>query len=181
MTEDLVDISRTLAEQLLADELPRRWRHVQGVARRAAELADGLNPSEQSTLVAAAWLHDIGYTPVLALTGFHPLDGARFLTGEEFPPAVVQLVAYHSGADVEADERHLLSELATFPEPPRDLLRRLTAADMTTSPDGDPVNPRFRIKEILARYEPEHPVHRAVTRSGPDLIATAEDITAHLG
>lgn len=157
VTDDLVDTARNLAEQLLAEELPRRWRHVTGVASRARELADGLTASEQSTLLAAAWLHDIGYSPAIARTGFHPLDGARCLAGEELPPAVVQLVAYHSGAEVEADERHLLSELAIFPEPPRHLLRRLTAADMTASPDGDPVNPRFRIKEILDRYEPEHP------------------------
>jgi len=31
------------------------------------------------TLVCADWLHDIGYAPALVATGFHPLDGARFL------------------------------------------------------------------------------------------------------
>jgi hypothetical protein len=30
-------------------------------------------------LVAAAWLHDIGYAPELAKTGFHPLDGSAAL------------------------------------------------------------------------------------------------------
>ena len=29
--------------------------------------------------MAAAWLHDIGYAEELLDTGFHPLDGARFL------------------------------------------------------------------------------------------------------
>lgn len=180
MPDDLVEAARSLAELTLAAVLPRRWRHVQGVARRAVELADGLNSSDRDTLLAAAWLHDIGYAPLIAVTGFHPLDGANYLTGEEFPPVVTQLVAYHSGAEVEADERHLLSALLTFPEPPIELLRRRTAADMTTSPDGELVNPRFRIKEILVRYEPDHPVHRAVTRSGPALVATAEDVTAQL-
>ena len=33
-------------------------------------------------LVAAAWLHDIGYAPELVETGFHPLDGARYLRRE---------------------------------------------------------------------------------------------------
>ncbi|HEX3192303.1 MAG TPA: hypothetical protein VHS30_21235 [Streptosporangiaceae bacterium] len=28
---------------------------------------------------AAAWLRDIGYTPGLAVTGLHALDGARYL------------------------------------------------------------------------------------------------------
>ena len=52
---------------------------------------------------------------------------------------------------------------------------------MSTSPDGLPIDPRFRIREILVRYEPEHPVHRAVTRSGPDLIAVAEAVAAEVG
>jgi HD superfamily phosphodiesterase len=30
-------------------------------------------------LVAACYLHDIGYALALARGGFHPLDGARFL------------------------------------------------------------------------------------------------------
>ena len=32
-------------------------------------------------LVAAAVLHDVGYAPTVALTGFHPLDDARYLAG----------------------------------------------------------------------------------------------------
>jgi len=180
MPVDMADMARSLAQKLLAQELPRRWHHVQGVARRAAELSADLTSSDRDLFFAAAWLHDIGYAPTLALTGFHPLDGARFLASEEFDPLVVQLVAHHSSAAVEADERHLLTDLAGFPEPPPELLRRLTAADMSTSPDGDPVDPRFRIREILARYEPEHPVHRAVLRSGPDLITTADEVAKRL-
>ncbi len=34
---------------------------------------------DQQTLVVAAYLHDIGYAPSLAIEGFHPLDGARFV------------------------------------------------------------------------------------------------------
>lgn len=30
-------------------------------------------------LVAAAWLHDLGYTPEAAKSRFHPLDGALHL------------------------------------------------------------------------------------------------------
>ena len=176
MEDDLVDAARALAEDLLGQVLPRRWRHVQGVARQAREFSAGLTPADRSVLVASAWVHDIGYAPTLAATGFHPLDGARFLAGEEFDPHVVQLVAYHSAAEIEADERHLVSELVSFPQPPAELLRRLTAADMRTSPDGEPVDPRFRIREILVRYEPEHPVHRAVSRSGPNLIAITEAV-----
>lgn len=63
-----------LAESLLSTELPRRWAHSQGVAGRARELSLILGP-EAELLESAAVLHDIGYSPRLTSTGFHPLDG----------------------------------------------------------------------------------------------------------
>ncbi len=44
-------------------------------------------------LVAAAWLHDIGYAPEVTDTGFHPLDGARYLVGLGIAERVVNLWA----------------------------------------------------------------------------------------
>jgi HD superfamily phosphodiesterase len=67
-----------LAQTLLQDSLPRRWAHVQGVAAQAHSLAPVLG-NDADLLEAAAWLHDIGYAPGLVATGFHPLDGARYL------------------------------------------------------------------------------------------------------
>ena len=77
--EAVIDVSgaQELAEAKLAVSLPRRWRHVRSVARRARWVAKELSLSDD--LVAAAWLHDIGYAPELVETGFHPLDGARYL------------------------------------------------------------------------------------------------------
>jgi hypothetical protein len=141
-------------------------------------LAEGLPDADRDTLVAAAWLHDVGYVPDLAHTGFHPLDGARFLQAERFPTVIVDLVAYHSGALFEAHERGLVDELSDFVAPPDDLLRRLTAADMTTGPNGARVSARARIAEILTRYPSNDPVHRAVARSGPSLIEVVEQIDA---
>ena len=72
------DVVQELAESKLAEALPRRWQHVQAVAAQAAWLA--VIPSVAGdALVAAAWLHDIGYAPDLVDVGFHPIDGARFL------------------------------------------------------------------------------------------------------
>jgi HD superfamily phosphodiesterase len=62
------DDAARLAEKMLAAELPRRWRHVRSVARRARWTAKQLSLSED--LVAAAWLHDIGYASDLVETGF---------------------------------------------------------------------------------------------------------------
>ena len=67
-----------LARALLQEPLPRRWAHVRGVAARARGLASVLG-ADADLLEAAAWLHDIGYTPGLAATGLHALDGARYL------------------------------------------------------------------------------------------------------
>ena len=67
-----------LARTLLAETLPRRWSHVQGVAARARALAPSLG-ADAELIEAAAWLHDIGYLPELADTGLHGLDGARYL------------------------------------------------------------------------------------------------------
>ena len=97
--------ARDLAERYLADVLPRRWMHVRSVARRARWVAARLSLS--ADLVAAAWLHDVGYAPELVETGFHPLDGARHLRGVGVDGQVVSLVAYHSCAEIEADVRGL--------------------------------------------------------------------------
>jgi hypothetical protein len=66
------------AEELLAP-LGDRWAHVQGVVRQAQEVAAILPTEEREVLVAAAYLHDLGYAPALVETGFHALDGARTL------------------------------------------------------------------------------------------------------
>ena len=88
-----VEDAAALAQTSLARALPRRWRHVQSVASRAGRVAKALCLPED--LVAAAWLHDIGYAPELVETGFHPLDGARYLRRLGTDRRVVSLVAYH--------------------------------------------------------------------------------------
>lgn len=62
----------------LANALPRRWSHVQSVADGAERIA-GIADGDAELLVTAAVLHDVGYAPDVATTGFHPLDGARYL------------------------------------------------------------------------------------------------------
>ncbi|MFE7976729.1 HD domain-containing protein [Streptomyces shenzhenensis] len=98
-------------------------------------------------LVAAATLHDVGYASRLAATGFHPLDGARFFR-DEYGAAerLVRLVANHSFALVEAEERGLREVLgADFPllkEPI--LVDALVYCDMTTTPNGGRTTARDR-------------------------------------
>ncbi|GGV75649.1 hypothetical protein GCM10010228_39610 [Streptomyces massasporeus] len=97
----LAEWAYPLAESLLAEPLPRRWKHCLGVAERARTIALVLD-QDADLLEAAAVLHDIGYAPDLAKTGFHPLDGARYLRDVAGADnRVINLVAHHSCAWME--------------------------------------------------------------------------------
>ena len=135
-----------LARTLLADSLPRRWSHVQGVAARADTLKPSLG-ADAELLEAAAWLHDIGYLPELAATGLHGLDGARYLRDvQHADPMLCRLVAHHSYAVIEAEERGLAHVMTReFAPPPQHLADALTFCDMTTSPDGEHVHVNHRL------------------------------------
>ncbi len=163
-----------IARSLLDEPLPRRWAHVQGVAATARTLAPILG-GNADLLTAAALLHDIGYAPSLADTGFHPLDGARYLRDVEHADAMLcRLVAHHSCAIIEAEERGLAGELAReFKPAPRDLADALIYCDMTTGPDGQRMPIEQRLADIRARYGPEHLVTRALARSAPQLTEAA--------
>ncbi|MBB6374320.1 hypothetical protein BKA01_001542 [Pseudonocardia eucalypti] len=158
-----------MAERFVAP-LGRRWLHVQGVAWRAAELAPAVPVEQRAPLVAAAWLHDIGYSPRICHTGFHSLDAARYLRATGWPAVVVILVAHHSGARFEAAERGLAHTLlAEFPYQDSPLHDALATADLTTGPVGERLSYEEWISDILGRYAPKHPTHRAALRAGPAL------------
>jgi len=159
-------------EQLAATE-PRRWRHVQSVARRGEEIAAVVVP-DTDVLIAAAWLHDIGYAPELVDTGFHPLDGARWLRRAGVDDRIAALVAHHSCASLEADERGLADALRSeFPPEESATADALWFCDMTTGPNGELLTPADRIAEIKARYGPGAVVTRFIARAEPELLAAA--------
>jgi hypothetical protein len=169
--------AREVARDLLEQPLPRRWAHSQGVARKALTLAPILG-DDADLLEAAAWLHDIGYSPEIAVTGFHPLDGARYLRDEAGANDMLcRLVAGHSCAIIEAEERGLADELsAEFPpanETPRDAL---TYCDMTTTPDGTPVAVDQRLSEIRERYGPSHLITRFIHLAEPYLVDSVRNV-----
>ncbi|MEV7287661.1 HD domain-containing protein [Streptomyces sp. NPDC093252] len=174
--------ARRLAERELSRELPRRWAHSVGVAARAAEVGILLG-GKAGLLVAAAALHDVGYAPRLAVTGFHPLDGARFLRDEHgVGERVTGLVANHSFALLEAEERGLRAELAAefpLPEDPL-LLDALVYCDMTTTPDGGRTTAQRRVAEIIGRYGADHVVGRFIRSAAPEIFSSVERIEVAL-
>ena len=169
------------SRQILAEPLPRRWAHTHGVAAAARELSAILG--EHADLIeAVAWLHDIGYSPAIARTGFHPIDGARHLRDTEHADDLLCcLVAHHSFALNEARRRGLDQELiGEFPAPPGPLADAITYCDMTTGPDGQRLSVDERLAEIHARYGTDHPVSDAIAASTPQIIAAVTRVTKQI-
>ncbi|MEU5849241.1 HD domain-containing protein [Saccharopolyspora shandongensis] len=176
---DLVAWAYRLAEIHLAASLPRRWKHVQGVGAQAASIS-GAYMDEGCVLAAAALVHDIGYSRELAVTGFHPLDGARFLRSVGADERLCALVAHHSGARVEAAIRGLSDELAEFTDELGPLRDALWYCDMTTGPDGQRLTFEERIAEIERRYEPGSVTRRFLTEGYDELEAAVHRTTRRL-
>ena len=159
-----------LASEVLS-EVGTRFAHSRAVASQATVVAPLLGAPWSSALLDAAWLHDVGYGPSVAVTGFHPLDGARWLKAKGWSTDVCCLVAWHTRAGTEATLRHLAAELvAEFPSPPELAQAALAWADLTSSPDGQCCLATDRVAEILSRYPPESVVHRATSANLPDLV-----------
>ena len=167
MQTSLVRKAQVLAEHALGEELPRRWGHVKAVAAKAQHLASLLKSDrDRDVLVAAALLHDVGYASSLAESGFHPLDGGRWLRSIEFDDRVASLVAHHTNAVVEAELRGLVGELTDeFEREESEVADLLWYCDLTTGPDGQNLSVDERIKEIRERYEPESVVRLFIDRS----------------
>jgi predicted hydrolase (HD superfamily) len=178
-----VDWARNLARSLLEPQLPRRWSHSQGVAAQARTLRPIIG-ADADLLVAAAWLHDIGYSSRVANTEFHPLDGARYLRDvHHAAPRLCGLVAYHTYAVFEAEERDLVDELRqefVHRDSDTKLHTGLIYADMTTGPTGDLVALEDRLKEIFQRYGASHPVSRSISRAEPCIVEAVRDIQLQL-
>lgn len=169
-----VQAAEELARELL-EPLGTRWAHTQAVAARA----DGLTPAvlpmaDRELLVVAAWWHDLGYAPALRDTGCHQIDGARYLAREGYPDRLVALVAHHSAATCEAEERGLLAELDVWLREESPVADALWMADMTTGPRGEELAYDERLSEILTRYQRTSIVGRAMLRAEPAIRAAIE-------
>ncbi|MDF1597267.1 MAG: HD domain-containing protein [Acidimicrobiia bacterium] len=153
----------------LLSPLGRRWRHSQSVAGTARDLARSLTPEDADVLVAAAYLHDVGYAPKLAISGFHPLDGGRYLRALGHG-RLAGLVAYHTGAQHEAKLHGLQQELARFDDEQSLVAAALTYCDLTNGPDGERLTPEQRIIDVEARYGSGSPVTTGLRAAWPQLL-----------
>jgi putative nucleotidyltransferase with HDIG domain len=172
--------------QVVLSAMPGRWRHTVGVARRAEELATALTErgvlsgTEAELLLAAAWLHDIGYADELFDTGFHPLDGALFLDRHRWPRRLSALVAHHSGAHLVGGVRGLADALRAYPCEVSPLADALTFADQTTGPHGERTTMSERMADMLRRHGPDSPNAHVHHIRAPYLLAIGARVEGHL-
>src|SRR5215469_10024113 len=148
--DELIQWAADLASSLLPP-LGDRWLHVQGVLKCACQVREILPEDDRKYLLAAAYLHDIGYAPSLHQTGFHPLDGALYLRSLGYE-RLASLVAHHSEARFEAQLRGYASALEVFPRERSAVADALTYCDLTTGSLGEQVSFKERTREIVARY-----------------------------
>lgn len=142
-----------------------------------------LPAEERPWLVAAAYVHDVGYAPELAWTRSHAIDGALWLRarGRE---RLAGLVAHHSAARFEAYVRGLGRSIAAFAREESPTADALTYCDLTSGPTGTTMTVEQRIADIQERYPAGHVVRIALLFSLPsllDAVRRTEARIAHAG
>jgi putative nucleotidyltransferase with HDIG domain len=141
--------------------------------QRAFELSWSLEgKGERDLLLAACYLHDIGYSPSIEQTGFHALDGARYLRSLGAPKRVTSLVAHHCAARYEATIRGLERQLAPFEYEDSYLSACLDYCDLITGPTGERLLPDETLTwfgNLENRYDSDWAVAKAVRLAWPEL------------
>ncbi|MGH1488555.1 MAG: HD domain-containing protein [Acidimicrobiales bacterium] len=169
-----------LTTSLLEAELPRRLKHVRATGHRASVLRH-MPDDDRQLMAIAGTLHDIGYAPDLVEVGFHPIDGARFLRSDGWDETIVNLVAHHSCAAIEAERRGLLAELngefSRNDSLPHD---ELCFCDMTTGPAGQLMTVEQRLADIKERYGAGSIVGDSIALAEPELLASVYRVQAKI-
>lgn len=170
----LTDWAAKQSQRLLRNEPAGRRLHTRAVGLKAARLARHLE-KDGDVLVAAAYLHDIGYSCELRRTEFHPLDGA-FHVRDAGHYRVACLIAHHSSSEYAADLLGLTKKLRHFPHESSFLMDALTYCDMTTDLYGREVNLDQRLMSVTARYGGGHLIAQALDKAEPDLRASVKRV-----
>lgn len=162
-----------LAAEILGD-VGTRLSHVLRAGRIASQLSGLFDEEEGRLLVAAATLHDIGYAPPIAQTGFHPLDGALYLTAQGYSRRLAGLVAHHSLSYLNAPAHGIADLEAIFPRESGMLADALMYADMHSAPDGSQIPGEQRLADIASRHSyPATPQRLSEIRAALERVASA--------
>lgn len=180
LQEGLAPSALALARDLL-EPVDQRWPHVHTAARIAGEIALAVPVGDRDLLVAAAALHDIGYAPQLDDTGFHQIDGARYLQRHGWPSRLVALVAHHTLAQMLAEARGLLDQLDAFARETGAVADALLYADMTSGIDGQRITVSGRLADIHNRHAADDPgLLAARLRREPEILAAVARVEQRL-
>lgn len=172
----IITAARSLAASFLRDQ-PGRYRHVEGAARAAAQVVTHLSNLEVSRgrLIAAAWLHDIGYASEVRASGFHPLDGAEFLREGGWDGEVTRLVAHHSHARLLAPYYGVEAHLSRFAPIHGLAADVVTFADVVSGVSGTGVTVADRIAELRARTSADASIPEEVREARYRLLRQSAD------
>jgi hypothetical protein len=143
-------------------------------AERVSGALFGEDCCDRDVLVAAGYVHDIGYAPGLKQTGLHQLDGARFIR-DLGDYRLAGLVAHHSEARFEIGLRGYEEELLEYPREDTRVYDALVYCDLTTGPDGTTMAFEDRVREVYQRYG-EGDISRALQMAEPYLKAAVDRI-----
>jgi hypothetical protein len=167
-----------IARGQLSETLPDRWAHVEGVEALAGEIAPLLG-IDGKLLLAAASLHDVGWAPALASSGFPALDGAPFLERLATPPRLVALCVNYSCAAVEARLRGREAEMAGYPDEEGAVRDALWYCDLSVGMDGARMSVDARLADFVVRYG-DHPLAGGWIRECDPLLRGAASRTQAL-
>lgn len=155
-------------------EMPALLPHSAVAALRARTYATGLGLSvdDQDLCEVAALAHDIGKTPTLNQSGFHPIDGATYAAAQG-EPRLAALIAHHSGARYEAE---LLGLTIPYTHEASMVQRIITVVDGTTTPQGIVVTIRERQRDVIERHGATSVAAKAMEQFQSEL----EDAVRHI-
>ena len=182
--ENTVCGARQVLDHFLKD-LPDRHAHSLRVYQNVGMFMDTItmHPDKKKSILLAALLHDIGYSPDLRSSGFHPFDGYIYLHENGWDFEVTSLVLGHSFArELSATQSpelyHIYYQKEKFLD--TELLTILSLADFTAGPTGNLVTLSDRVNDIVNRYGEESPISKhalLAKRSLRNINITSELLT----
>ncbi|WP_051343092.1 HD domain-containing protein [Pseudonocardia spinosispora] len=176
---DIVTWAYDVARDHLAEPLPRRWTHVRGVVELAREVAPVV-ADDPDMLIAAAALHDIGWSPAIRRSTLPALDAARRLEQLDAPARLVGLVANYDFASLEARYRGLAEEHARYADERTPTRDALWYCDLRVGPDGQRMTVSERFAELFVRYAADTVGKEWFAEAEPELRAACDRTDALL-
>jgi HD superfamily phosphodiesterase len=155
---NIVFLTKFIKYHMLKSGLKNRYRHTIAVSLLMREKSKeiGLCPIEAEIL---GLVHDLGYCDDFSITGFHPIDGYRYLI--KIDKTIADRMVLHTSTPEEAELRHIILPDIIMD----DYAKLLSYADSRVTGDGRVVSFEERLQDITSRYGNNHLVSIANTKA----------------